>query len=189
MTIRRAIALFILFSCTLSGCTTIDVKTDFDPSVDFTRFHTFAFAGLTDLNMGGVLDNSLMRKRIETIIARELSHKGLRHVALDEHPDLLVHYWVRIKEKQRIEGTGPAVGAYGGRGGYGWGAGYGGGVTTYEYKEGTLITDLVEPGKKELVWRATMVANLEDTTQGNIKLGEEAIARAFEDYPPKATAK
>ena len=189
MTIRRALILYILFSCALSGCSTIDVKTDFDPSVDFTRFHTFAFAGLTDLNMGGVLDNSLMRKRIETIMARELSQKGLRHVALDEHPDLLVHYWVRVREKQRIEGTGPAVGAYGWRGGYGWGAGYGGGVTTYEYKEGTLITDLVERGKKELVWRATMVANLEDTAQENIALVEQAIAKAYMDFPPKTTGR
>lgn len=189
MTIRHLLALSVLVSCAWSGCTTIDVKTDFDPSADFTRFHTFAFVGLTDLNRGGVLDNSLMRKRLEAIIAKELTQKGLRHIALDEHPDLLVHYWVGIREKQQIQSTGPAVGAYGWRGGYGWRAGYGGDIRTYDYNEGTLITDLVEPGTNELVWRATMVANLEDTTQENIKLGEEALAKAFEEYPPKATAR
>lgn len=188
MTIRQTLALFILICYALSGCTTIDVKTDFDPSADFTRFHSFAFAGLTDLNQGGVLDNSLTRKRLETILGRELTQKGLQQVALDEHPDLLVHYWMGIKDKQRVESTGPTVGAYGWRGGYGWGAGYSG-VTTYEYREGTLITDLVEPKKKELVWRATMVANLEDTAQDNIALVEEAIARAYKDFPPKTAAK
>ena len=40
------------------ACTTIDVKTDFDPSADFTKFHTFAFAGLTDITKTGLLDNS-----------------------------------------------------------------------------------------------------------------------------------
>ena len=188
MHIRTSWRCFILLCWTFSGCTTIDVKTDFDPSVDFTRFRSFAFVGLTDLNQGGVLNNSLTRKRLETIIARELSQKGFQQVALDERPDLLVHYWVGIKEKQRVESTGPTVGAYGGRGGYGWGAGYSG-VTTYEYREGTLITDLVEPGKKELVWRATMVANLEDTAQENIALVEEAITKAYKDFPPKTIAK
>jgi hypothetical protein len=45
--------------------------------------------------------------------------------------------------------------------------------------------DLVQPVKKELVWRATMVAHLRDTTQENIELGKKAIAKAFENYPPK----
>jgi hypothetical protein len=45
--------------------------------------------------------------------------------------------------------------------------------------------DLVEPTNKELQWRATMVANLEDTTEENIELGNKAITKAFENYPPK----
>lgn len=188
MNIRASWPSVMLLCWALSGCTTIDVKTDFDPSADFSRFRTFAFVGLTDLNQGGVLNNSLTRKRLETILSRELSQKGLRQVGLEDHPDLLVHYWVGIKEKQRVESTGPTVGAYGWRGGYGWGAGYSG-VTTYEYKEGTLITDLVEPVKNELVWRATMVANLEDTARENIVLVERAIAKAYKDYPPKPATK
>ena len=170
------------------ACTTIDVKTDFDPSADFTRFHTFAFAGLTDITKTGLLDNSLTRKRIETGVSRELTQKGLREVKMDEHPDLLVHYWLGTKDKQRVQGTtsGPTGGYYGGYygGGYGWGASYNT-VTTYEYTEGTLVVDLVEPVKKELQWRATMVAVLEDTAQENIELGNKAITKAFENYPPK----
>jgi hypothetical protein len=60
-------------------------------------------------------------------------------------------------------------------------------VSTYEYKEGTLIVDLVQPLKKALVWRATIVADLQDTTQENIEMGQKAIAKAFENYPPKLT--
>jgi hypothetical protein len=83
-----------------------------------------------------------------------------------------------------VQGTtsGPTGGYYGG--GYGWGASYNT-VTTYEYTEGTLVVDLVEPVKKELQWRATMVAVLEDTAQENIELGNKAITKAFEHYPPK----
>jgi len=172
------------------ACTTIDVKTDFDPSADFTRFHTFAFGGLTDITKTGLLDNSLVRKRIEAAVSRELIKKGLREVKMDDRPDLLVHYWLGTKDKQRVQGTsGPSAGYYGRGGGYygggyGWGASYSN-VSTYEYTEGTLIVDLVEPAKKELQWRAIMVAILEDTAQENIELGNQAIVKAFEHYPPK----
>ena len=67
----------------------------------------------------------------------------MTQTGLEQNPDLLVHYWVGVKDKQQVHSTGPAYG-----GGYGWGAGYGGGVSTYEYREGTLVTDLVEPTKK-----------------------------------------
>ena len=83
----------------------------------------------------------------------------------------------------QTSGPGYYGGGYRG-GGYGWGANYNT-VTTYEYTEGTLVVDLVEPAKKELQWRATMIANLEDTAQENIELGNKAIIKAFEHYPPK----
>jgi uncharacterized protein DUF4136 len=131
------------------------------------------------LNQSGVLNNTLTRRRLETVISGELVKKGLRQAGVDENPDVLVG----VTEKQTLESTGPSVGAYRGYGGYGWGAGYSG-VTTREYKEGTLITDLIEPMKKDLVWRAMMVANLKDSTEGNIELGNAALKKAFENYPP-----
>ena len=59
----------IILICVV-GCTNIEVKTDFDQTADFSKFQTFAFAGMTDLNQGGVLSNSLTRKRIETALER-----------------------------------------------------------------------------------------------------------------------
>ena len=160
------------------GCTGPKVRTDFDPAADFTTFRTYAFAGMTDLNQGGALNNSLVRKRLEQMVGQQLSSKGLRQVGLAEHPDLLVHYWVTIKEKQRVESTGPMVGPYGRRG-------YGG-VTTYDYEEGRLIVDLVTPSKNELVWRGSIVSILADSREENLYMVNEAIAKAFEDYPPKS---
>ena len=173
----------------LWACTSFNVKTDYDSTADFSTFKTFAFAGLADVNKGGIYDNSLMRKRIESAVERELTSKGLRQVGLNDQADLLVHYWVNVQDKQRLESGGTSVGvARGPRGGYGWGAGYGGGVTTVEYKEGTLILDLVEPAQKQLVWRATIVGTLQDSAEENTELGNKAIAKAFEDYPPNKKA-
>ncbi len=184
---RRMACMFLTLSLSVWACTSFNVKTDHDPTADFSAFKTFAFGGLADINKGGIYDNSLMQKRIESAVARELTAKGLRQVSAEEPQDLLVHYWVNVQDKQRLESGGTSVGvARGPRGGYGWGAGYGGGVTTYEYKEGTLILDLIEPAKKQLVWRATIVGTLQDSAKDNVELGNKAIAEAFESYPPSA---
>ena len=166
------------------GCVGPTVRTDFDPAADFTTFRTYAFSGMTDLNQGGVLDNSLVRKRLEQMVGEQLAQKGLQQVGAGDKPDLLVHYWIGMKEKQRVESTGPAVGMYGRRGPYGYGAGYSG-VTTYEYTEGTLIVDLVTPANNELVWRGSIVGTLADSKEKNLQMAGEGIAKAFAEYPPK----
>src|SRR5215831_18487880 len=124
-----------------------------------------------------VLDNSLLGKRIEDMVRQQVTAKGLRQVDVDEHPDLLVHFWVGVKEKEVVESTGPMVGPYGGRG-------YGG-VTTYQYKEGTLIIDLMTPPKNDLVWRGNIVGILSKAKEENMQMVNQGISKAFEDYPPK----
>ena len=188
MHVERTAWLMVLAVC-LSACSAFKVQTDHDPTADFSSFKTFAFAGPAEMNKGGIYDNSLRQKRIESAVARELVGKGLRQVSLDEPQDLRVHYWVNVQDKQRLESGGTSIGvARGPYGGYGWGAGYGGGVTTVDYKEGTLILDLIEPAKKQLVWRATIVGTLQESTKDNVELGNKAIAKAFESYPPQVQA-
>ena len=182
---RYAVALLALALLGTSACVGPDVRTDFDPSADFTKFRTYAFAELTDLSQTGLLENSLLRKRLDQMVEQQLMNKGLQQVAGDQQPDLLVHYWVGVTQKQQVVSSGPAgPGPY-----YRWGGGYGGGVTTIEYKEGTLVLDLVESTKKELVWRATIVATLERRTDENLELVDKALAKAFEQYPPVSRAR
>lgn len=184
MVMWRCVIWMLIAGIAASGCMGPTVRTDFDPSADFSAFTTYAFGGFTDVNQGGVLDNSLLRKRLELLVREQLSNKGLQEVGVTDNPDLLVHYWVGLQEKQQLQSTGPTVGAYGWRGGYGGGVGYSG-VSTYEYTEGTLIIDLITPARKELVWRGSMVGTLTDSKEKNLELAKEAIAKAFADYPPK----
>jgi Domain of unknown function (DUF4136) len=185
---RQLGCLLMVLLLGLWACTSFKVQTDHDSTADFSAFQTFAFAGLADVNKGSIYDNSLTQKRIESAVVRELTAKGLRQVGINEQADLLVHYWVNVQDKQRLESGGTSVGVARYGGGYGWGAGYGGGVTTVEYKEGTLILDLVESAKKQLVWRATIVGTLQESSEDNVELGNKAIAKAFEDYPPNKKA-
>ncbi|HMU55877.1 MAG TPA: DUF4136 domain-containing protein [Nitrospira sp.] len=163
----------------LAACISIDVKTEHDPAADFSRFKTFAFAERPVAEESGIDKDAAARDRIESALARELTNKDLRPVRLDQRPDLTVYYAVAVNEKLRKAW----------RTGYGWGARYGGGQTTYPYEEGTLIVDLVDPVKRELMWRATMNTHLEDTSAGRLDQADRAIARAFERYPPRTQAR
>ena len=40
------------------------------------------------------------------MVGQQLIAKGLRQVGLEDHSDLLVHFWVGVKDKQRVENTG-----------------------------------------------------------------------------------
>ena len=193
MRARRVVFCVTMVLLCFHACTHANVKTNFDPEADFSRFQVFAFAALTDPHSNEVSGDSQARKRIESIIAEELTNKGLRQVGLNKNPDVLIHSLITIKDKQVVQSSNPAGAGYGWRGGYASGGGYGSGYgpsggygldTTYEYKEGTLIIDLVEPKGEKLIWQATIVANLQDTTKENMELAKEAIVKAFKEYPP-----
>jgi hypothetical protein len=59
------------------GCAGPMVKTDFDLSGAFSGFRTFDFSGLTDRDQGGVLDKSLVRKRIGEMAGQQQTAKAL----------------------------------------------------------------------------------------------------------------
>jgi len=71
----------------------IKVRTNFDESVDFSSFHTFAHSGMTDRGrrIAATDNNSPLRMRIKEIVNRQLVAKELRQVSLEDRPDLLVH--------------------------------------------------------------------------------------------------
>lgn len=102
MRYRRVCCLLIGLALSLSACNEFKVQTDHDATADFPTFKTFAFAGLADVNKGGIYDNTLMDKRIESAVVRELTAKGLRQVGVDDPKDLLVQYWVNVQDRKSV---------------------------------------------------------------------------------------
>ena len=196
--IRRARALAVatlgLAALLLAGCATIDARTDYDPAADFTKFHTYVWAGGKDITTQGVLENSLVDKRVKEIVTRQLTAKGLTEVAVGQPSDLVVRYWVGIKEKQQIESV-PGAGF-----GYGYGYGYGpywGGrwgpaydeVIVNNNREGTLIVDLIDARSKELAWRAYLVQTVDKDINKTAAKAEKNAEAAFANYPPRKDVK
>jgi hypothetical protein len=172
--LQRAKWLFVVLLSFCSGCATLNVNTEHDPSADFSRYKTFAFADPADIDEERTADEALLKDRIEPAISRHLQAKGLRQLDTDQSADLAVYYWVNVTATQRRAW----------RSGYGRGPKYGGAVPKQLYREGTLVLDLVEPAKKELVWRATISAPLKGTRTQNLDLAIQAVEEAFRDYPP-----
>lgn len=181
------------------GCSGPKVITDFDRSVEFSAFHTFAYLGMTDRGYEvGPSDRSPLRGRVKEMVDKQLAAKGFTEVRLEDSPDLLVHIFFGVMGQQRVQNIGTA-----GRG-YGLGAGFNSPlVTAYEYHdgewerlnrsrnvvtykehEGTLIVDLADASRKELVWRAVIKAVLGDNLEKNFQMADKGVAEAFKDYPP-----
>jgi hypothetical protein len=181
-------ALFV--GVAVAGCAHINVRTDFDPSADFSGYHTYYWAGGKDVSGGGSLENSLVDKRIKDIIGARLSAKGLGEVAEDAKPDLVILYWIGARDKTSIK-TVPSSATYtragwsrydpywGGR----WGRTYDE-VVVRNYTEGTLIVDLIDANTKQLAWRAYLVQTVDKDPQKTAERVEANAMAAFAQYPP-----
>ena len=163
------------------------VKTDYDKSVNFAQYHTFAFQKGRIVTRLGTTDpnNTLVADRIQAAVVNQFQQKGLSETT--QNPDLVATYVAGAKTKQEIENLGPQPyysSYFGGpfgfeRGGY-YGAGYNQ-FYTNTYTEGTLILDLMDTHTKKLVWRACVTGPVDKPDQKAI---DGAVAAALKQFPP-----
>ena len=82
---------------------------------------------------------------------------------------------------------GYGMGGYGrGWGGYGYGGGYGGGTDVYQYDETTLVIDIYDASKKEMVWRGTVTGVVKDDPdqEEQKKNIDNVVTKMLADFPP-----
>jgi Domain of unknown function (DUF4136) len=164
-----------------AGCATVAVANDYDRTTDFSRYHTFSFAGGRVI-LNGLSDdgNTLVKDRVRTAIIGALQAKGLVESATTS--DLVVGYLAGARTRTEIEGMppyAPEVGPYW-YGGW-WGPGYAE-WWTRTYEEGTLVIDLVDAKTHHLVWRA--YARTEVGSPVSEQKVRDAVEKSFRAYPP-----
>ena len=128
------------------SCSSINVYSDYDNTVDFDSFKTYAFykKGIDRVEI-----SDLDKKRIMRAIEKELNAKGM---VLSGDPDVLVNIFTKSREKIDVY-TNAYNGWYPWYYGYygpGWGFGY---TNVSSSTEGTLFIDLIDARKKELAWQ------------------------------------
>jgi len=144
--------------------------TDFDPSTDFLKFHTFTIRQGDIQAKSPELKSPLVRKKIEDSIRSQLEAKGLREVS--GRPDLVVNFRFGAADKRQMESF-PT-----GR----WGRGRR--VETFRFTEGTLVVNLMDTEGRDLVWRGVYRDDESSPAKISNKLPDD-IKKLFSDFPPK----
>lgn len=158
-------------------------QVDFNPEIDFTQYKTFAYLGGTDQLVMLQLNPDLISDRVHRSVTRELTGKGLREVKAGENPDMVVRYWATSSKDADVSVVAnvaiyePFIGSY-------WGFWYTT-VTATSKREGTLLVDLIDPKKKDLVWRVYIIRRITNVDKV-WKQADEDFTKGFESYPPSA---
>ncbi len=171
------------------GCSSLSVNTDFDPGNDFSQYKTYMWYGGEMPADDALSANPLVKKRVASSVDNALAAKGYA-VGTAEDMDFIVIIHGGVQQKTQVTQSygysGYGYGGYG-YGGYhgGWG-GYGGSTQIYQYDEASLVIDIIDAEKEELVWRGTATDVLADNPsrekqQANI---DKAVSRVMADFPP-----
>jgi hypothetical protein len=152
------------------------VSYDFDRSVNFSKFRTYAWTHGTEL------DDQLNHARVVRAIESQLAAKGLTKVDAGAGPDLLVAYHASFDRNLQIDALGN------GWGGARFGALRSGTATTHEIVTGTVVVDLLDAATRGVVWRGVASDDLDSgaSPQKREKNINKAAQKVFKNYPPRS---
>src|ERR1700757_3905379 len=98
-----------------------DVRTNYMPGTDFSKYHTYAWVDQVQgiPSVGGHVDQ-ILDAQVKQAIDSQMAAKGFTKVT-DGRPELLLGYQLMIDREKQINGFGDSWGGWGG-----WGGGRGG---------------------------------------------------------------
>lgn len=171
---RIAFLTFVLVL--LTGCAA-NVVTDYDSTVTFAEYHTWAFAP----DQQGFGSLSLDSARVEAALERELTAKQMTREPADT-ADLLVSY--EVVQQDRLESYGFSYGVGFGHRNIGWG------MTTAppvrQVTEGKLVVKLADRARQQVVWQAISKRYLNEnqSPETRSEVIDESVTDMFAEYPP-----
>ena len=175
------IALPALFSCATR------TRFDFDRDVAFAPYHSFDWIAppiraseeemRSDPN-DPFASNSLLDKRMRAAVTSNLRARGYQYEE-GGNSDFRLNYHVTFKDK--LVGSGSDFG-YTGRyhrgafsSGFNW--------SVRQYQEGTIIIDIVDRAKDQLVWRGWLVSRNRDGNYDEAEINR-AVNQILMRFPP-----
>lgn len=170
------------------------VSTDYDKSVNFSQYKTYAWC-TPDIEVGRnpVYNSPLITSNIEATLSTELQKRGL--TMNPEQPDLLVGFHTYTEKRTQTVANPPAPLYYpfGFRAGwryfpygYGnWPYQWNTGFQQRQYTEGTLVVDFVDAKSKQLVWRGLIEGAIDNPTRIEREI-TRGVQKIMKEYPIKA---
>ena len=149
-----------------------DVRTNYMPGTDFTKYKTYRWVEI----QGGNHPDQIQDAQIKLAVDQALASKGFKKVTADP-ADVYVAYQVAVDQEKQWN-------AYGG--GIGFRFGGMASATSSTINVGTLVVDLYDPTSKQLVWKgeATKTINPGKDQAKNQQNLDKAMVKMFKEYPP-----
>ena len=150
----------ILFTLLITSCSS--TKIEYDKSVDFTQYKTYAFfkKGLDHLKIP-----AKKKRFVVKTISEALLQKGFTK---SSHPDLIVNIFTDLHD--RIDVYPRYYSPFYSR------------AYIEKSKEGTLFIDIVDLKQKKVIWSGKKYINL---SGNDYKQFKKAIYKLLENFPPK----
>lgn len=164
--------LVVVLSLTSGRLAAQDVKYNFMPGTDFSKYHTYRWVNIE----GGAHPNQIVDAEIKQSIDSQLAAKGMTKTDSDK-ADLYVGYQIAVDQEKQWSAWGTGRGLGGGMGS----------ATSSTINVGTLVLDMYDPGTKQLVWtgNATKTIDPGSNQEKNEKNLNKAMAKLLKNYPPK----
>jgi hypothetical protein len=179
----------------LGGCAAVQTYSDADKAVDFNKYHTYAWLQRSDSVQDIFYSNQLVEKNIKYYAEQEMASRG--YILDNNNPDVLIEYHTMVEKKhQTVSNPVYATPSYPYSpfyGPFGYNTAYpytyyntpyviGYNVQEIDYNEGTLVIDIIDRKKNQLIWRGWSVGTVSDEQSLEKELPKD-IKKIFKKYP------
>lgn len=184
----KALALVLALG-TLAGCATSpSVSVQQDGNADFSRFRTFGFLEPLGTDRQGY--QTIVSQTLRQAAMREMQVRGFRYDP--QAPQLLINFGADLNDRMRVNTSmQPNRSAnwhrspFDHRGGfYSTWPMHTQTTTVTQYQEGTVRIDVVDAGRRQLVWESVVSSRMTNSTRNDIPAAlNEAVSLAFARFP------
>ena len=153
----------------------VNVSTDYDHAVNFQQYRSFNWyrSKATATKQDSMQYDTFFDKRMQNAIKANL---GQRNLEFNANPDFYVNYNVTFSN-QVASNNGPFYP-------YGYWGGYSRFSNSNQYKEGTVIVDLIDAKTNQLIWRGVGESEVRNRNIPEDKV-MEIVNGILSKFPPK----
>jgi hypothetical protein len=163
-----------------------DVRTNYMPGTDFSKYHTYAWVDeVKGVPRVGGQPDQILDTQVKQAVDSQMAAKGVTKVTDDSKADLLLGYQLAIDREKQINGFGNGWGGYGA-----WGP-WGGGLnsfsaTTSTINIGTFVLGMYDPAAKKLIWIGAAQRTLDPSKkqEKNQERLNKGAQKLLKDFPP-----
>lgn len=153
----------LLFSCSSS----YRVSSDYDYEANLQQYQTFQV--IKNEPICAPVSNPIHRKRIERAIKEEMIQAGFEE---EHNGELSIYFQLKLEMIKDVEKTWPYFDSWN----------YPGKIRYYEYQQGTLVLDIYDTQRREIIWHGAVVGMLGEKMNKPDKKIKKAVRDLIQEF-------